>query len=72
MDYQYLKQGDGTWNLPITLTMAEVKLLHNAAVDMMKVTTADDNPTLTEIYKSVVEELNEIIVYHQNKLNPND
>ena len=69
MEYQYLRDGDGTWNLPITLTMAEVKLLHNAAVDMIKTTTAQNTTTLTEVYKSVVEELQEIIVYHQNKLN---
>lgn len=69
MDYQYLKEGDSTWNLPVTLTMAEVKLLHNAAIDMIKTTTADKNTTLTELYKSAVEELNEIIIYQQNKIN---
>ena len=72
MEYQYLRDGDGTWNLPITLTMAEVKLLHNAAVDMIKTTTAQNTTTLTEVYKSVVEELQEIILYQQNKLNPNE
>ena len=72
MDYQYLKDGDGTWNLPIKLTMAEVKLLHNAAIEMMKTTTADNNPTLTAVYETVVEELQEIILYQQNKLNPHE
>jgi hypothetical protein len=66
MDYQLLKAGDEKLNLAITLTMAEVKILHNACVDLLR-----ETPEMIS-YQAVMEELNEIINYQQYKLNPHE
>ena len=72
MDYQYLKEGDGKLNVSCLLTIQELKLLYNAAIEMIKTTTAEDNSTLTDAYKSVVVELEDIIVYQEYKQNVYD
>jgi hypothetical protein len=66
MDYQLLKAGDEKLNLAITLTMAEVKILHNACVDLLR-----ETPEMIS-YQAVMEELQEIIDYQQYKLNPHE
>ena len=66
MDYQLLKEGDEKLNLAVTLTMAEVKILHNACVDLLR-----ETPEMIS-YKAVMEELQEIIDYQQYKLNPHE
>lgn len=72
MDYQYLKDGDGQTNVTCLLTMQELKLLYNATLDMIKTAQQEKNTTLEESYSAVEEELNEIIIYQQSKLNPNE
>jgi hypothetical protein len=66
MEYQLLKAGDEKLNLAVTLTMAEVKILHNACVDLLR-----DSPEMIS-YQAVMEELQEIINYQQYKLNPHE
>ncbi len=72
MNYQYLKDGDGQINVTCLLTMQELKLLYNATLDMIKTAQEEKNTTLEESYSAVEEELNEIIIYQQSKLNPNE
>ena len=72
MDYQYLKDGDGQTNVTCLLTMQELKLLYNATLDMIKTAQEEKNTTLEESYSAVEEELNEIIIYQQYKLNPHE
>lgn len=66
MEYQLLTAGDEKLNIPVTLTMAEIKILHNACVDVLR-----DCPNVIA-YKATLEELQEIILYQQNKLNPHE
>ena len=70
MDYQLIKTGDAALNLPITLTMAEVKFLSNATQHMIKISKDDKNATMQKIYEDLLQELQDIIDYQQNKLNP--
>lgn len=66
MNYQLLKAGDEKINVSCVLTMAEIKILHNACVDMLK-----ECPEMIS-YKAALEELEEIINYQQYKLNPHE
>ena len=56
--YRLIKMEDVTKNVNLTLTMAIVKILHNACVDILK-----EQPTLTA-YKAAMEELQEVIDNH--------
>jgi hypothetical protein len=68
MSYQIIKQGDEKLNLAVTLTMAEIKIMHNACVDVLK--TLPEYPITA--YKFAMQELEEIIIYQENKLNPHE
>ena len=63
MTYHSIKQQDKTHNLNITLTMEEIKILHNACVDIIH-----EYPEMIG-YDRVREELETIIIYNQSKLN---
>jgi hypothetical protein len=63
MNYQNLKTGDNSKNLSIVLTMEEIKILHNACVDIL-----NEFPEMIG-YKKAQESLEDIILFNEATLN---
>jgi hypothetical protein len=59
--YRLIKMDDINNKVSITLSMAIIKILHNACVDILK-----EEPTLTA-YKAALEELEEVILDQESK-----
>ena len=68
MNYKLIQSGDEKLNIGLTLTMAELKILHNACVDVLR--TLPEYPKTA--YAFALEELQDIIDYQQNKLTPHE
>ena len=64
MNYQLIQSGDEKLNIALTLTMAEIKILHNACVDVLR--TLPEYPKTAYAY--ALEELEEIILQQENKI----
>lgn len=62
MTYLSLKAGDEKKDLNVLLTLAHLKILHNACIDILH-----HDPDMIG-YNAVREELEEIILHHENSL----
>ena len=62
MNYQHLRKEDNTKNVSIVLTMEEIKILHNACVDILNL-----HPEMVS-YQKAQESLEDIILYNENSL----
>ena len=63
MNYISIKKGDDCKNLTVTLTMTEIKILHNACVDILR-----EFPGATS-YDETRQSLEDIIQFDEARLN---
>ena len=62
MNYLHLTKGDDQKNLNVTLTMGEIKILHNACIDILH-----EHKEMIG-YDKVRQSLEDIILYNENRL----